>query len=121
MILSLENHDEITYHDSVYRQRRNDWPGFLVLFRCCGKSCHFVALKIPLVIYDMAYTGGLTKATEILRISSADGISVSHLGVFRLTDWEAGKEVCPLSSQGLAAAGYDLCLLGHLHPIRRRR
>ncbi len=115
------NHDEVTYYNSVYRQRRAEWPGILVTnpmpdlvatIELGDTSCH---------IYSMAYTGGLTQATEPLREflhAQEDGI---HLGVFHGSlDWDAGERSLPLSSQALAEVGYDYIALGHIHQYREK-
>ncbi|NLW55054.1 MAG: DNA repair exonuclease [Firmicutes bacterium] len=115
------NHDEITYHDSVYRQRRNDWPGFLVTNPMPEKVATLSLEDTPCHLYAMAYTGGLTKATELLREFPPPTESGVHLGVFHGSlDWEAGERSMPLSSQGLAAAGYDYVALGHLHRYQEK-
>ncbi len=43
------------------------------------------------------------------------------MGVFHGSlDWEAGERSLPLSSQGLAQAGYDYVALGHIHQYREK-
>ena len=69
----------------------------------------------------MAYTGGLTKATELLREFPPPTEFGVHLGVFHGSlDWKGGERSMPLSSQGLAAAGYDYVALGHLHRYQEK-
>ena len=115
------NHDEITYHDSVYRQRRNDWPGFLVTNPLPEKVTSLHLEDTPFHFYALAYTGGLTKATELLREFPPAADSGVHVGVFHASlDWEAGERSMPVSSQGLAAAGYDYVALGHIHRYQEK-
>lgn len=115
------NHDEITYHDSVYRQRRNDWPGFLVTNPMPEKVAALSIGDTPCHFYAMAYTGGLTKATELLGDFPSPAESGVQIGVFHGSlDWEAGERSMPLSSQGLAAAGYDYVALGHIHRYQEK-
>jgi exonuclease SbcD len=113
------NHDEITYHDSVYRERRRDWPGILVNnpmpqhvvdFQLHGLNCH---------IYSMAYTGGLTKTSSpvpmVPRVST-DGV---HIGIFHGSipsrDWDYKDRSLPLSPESLRDSGYNYIAMGHIH------
>ncbi|MGE5653299.1 MAG: metallophosphoesterase family protein [Bacillota bacterium] len=110
------NHDEITYHDSVYRRHISRWPGILVQnpmpahvqsFSICGEVLHF---------YSMAYTGGLTQVAGRLSCFPplvGDGI---HLAAFHGSlDWDNGERGLPIDGQALAMAGYDYVALGHFH------
>lgn len=115
------NHDEITYNDSVYRQRRGDWPGFLVTNPMPEKVTTFNLGETKCHLYSLAYTGGLTQATKIMRDFPRPAESGVHLGIFHGSlDWEAGERSMPLSSQGLAAAGYDYVALGHIHRYQEK-
>ncbi len=110
------NHDEITYHDSVYRRYADRWPGILVQ---APMPSHVTSLSIrgeTLHLYSMAYTGGLTSASG--RLSSfpppvGDGV---HLAAFHGSlDWDTGERGLPLDGRALASAGYDYVALGHFH------
>ncbi|HHT01349.1 MAG TPA: DNA repair exonuclease, partial [Firmicutes bacterium] len=107
------NHDEITYHDSVYRQ--GDWPGVLVqnptvdkvaTLSIKGQDCHF---------YSLAYTGGLTPSDPLTEFPRSDEQGF-HIAVFHGTlDWNPGERSLPLQSAALAAANYHYTALGHIH------
>lgn len=115
------NHDEVTYNDSVYRQRRGEWPGILVTnpmpekintISLGGTVCH---------LYSLAYTGGLTRATDLLSQFPHSNEPGVHIGIFHGSlDWQAGERSLPLSSQGLAQVGYDYVALGHIHRYQEK-
>ncbi|MBC7325816.1 MAG: DNA repair exonuclease [Moorella sp. (in: Bacteria)] len=110
------NHDEITYHDSVYRREARRWPGLLVnapmpevvaTLELNGTTCHLVA---------MAYTGGVTRVEGPLEEFPPAGEEGVTLAVFHGSlDWDGGERSLPLDGEALAAAGYDYVALGHIH------
>lgn len=107
------NHDEITYHDSVYRQRAAHWPGLLV------QNPHPAPVGVaelaggPVHLYSLAYTGGITGRPNAFPAARGEGL---HLAVFHGSlDWDTGERSLPLSSAVLAAAGYGYVALGHIH------
>lgn len=110
------NHDEITYHDSVYRQKSAEWPGVLVQN---PSPAHVVTLDVggtPVHVYSLAYTGGLTRTSPPIDFFPRLGKAGKHIGVFHGSlDWDAGDRSLPLSSAALGAAGYDYIALGHIH------
>ncbi|MBI2876272.1 MAG: DNA repair exonuclease [Candidatus Tectomicrobia bacterium] len=110
------NHDEISYHDSVYRQRAAEWPGVLVQNPHPARVATLDVGGTPCHIYSLAYTGGLTRATTPLtEFPPAQGPG-RHIAVFHgALDWNPGERSLPLSGAGLAQAGYDYIALGHLH------
>ena len=115
------NHDEVTYNDSVYRQRRAEWPGVLVTNPMPEKIKTITLGETAYHFYSLAYTGGLTRVTEPLREFPRVSEAGVHMGVFHGSlDWEAGERSLPLSSQGLAQAGYDYVALGHIHQYREK-
>ncbi len=115
------NHDEVTYNDSVYRQRRAEWPGVLVTNPMPEKVKTITLGGTAYHFYSLAYTGGLTRVTEPLREFPRVSEAGVHMGVFHGSlDWEAGERSLPLSSQGLAQAGYDYVALGHIHQYREK-
>lgn len=110
------NHDEITYHDSVYRVHGRRWPGVLVH---SPMPAHVETLSIQgsdVFIYGLAYTGGLTRTQPpIEQFPRVEGDGF-HIAVFHGSlDWNAGERSLPLSSGALAAARYDYVALGHIH------
>lgn len=110
------NHDEITYHDSVYRVHGGRWPGVLVRN---PMPEHVETLHVngsDVYIYGLAYTGGLTRTRPpIDRFPRVEGDGF-HIAVFHGSlDWDAGERSLPLSSEALAAARYDYIALGHIH------
>jgi exonuclease SbcD len=114
------NHDEITYHDSVYRRFQDRWPGYLVTNPMPQPPLQLTVAAETVYVYSVAYTGGLTKATDYLQPYprvAAEGI---HIGAFHGSlDWAAGERGLPLKSDALAAAGYDYVALGHFHQPSR--
>ena len=110
------NHDEITYNNSVYREDRHRWPGYLVTNpmpervltgKINGTTVHF---------YSLAYTGGLTfpgKIEEFPRVEE-EGL---HIACFHGSlDWEGIPDrSLPLTSRKLGKAEYHYIALGHYH------
>lgn len=110
------NHDEITYLDSVYRRRAEEWPGVLVQnpnaekvvsFSIKGEACH---------VYSLAYTGGVTRTEPGEQNFSHSGEAGWHIAAFHGSlDWDAGDRSLPLAGDALARAGYNYVALGHIH------
>ena len=110
------NHDEITYHDSVYRQEKERWPGLLVTnpqprlvgtFSLRGTACY---------VYSMAYTGGITGSLSPLTAFPREEAAGFHLAVFHGSyGRDGGERSLPLDPKGLAQAGYHYVALGHFH------
>lgn len=112
------NHDEISYHDSVYRLRSDSWPGSLVRNPMPELVRSVDIRDVRVHIYSLAYTGGLTRASELQELprTSESGL---HVGVFHGSlDWNAGDRSLPIRSQALERAGYDYVALGHIHQHR---
>ncbi|MHB1127008.1 MAG: metallophosphoesterase family protein [Bacillota bacterium] len=119
LVILPGNHDEITYHNSVYQEQAERWPGILVRnprpalvaeLEVQGEKCY---------IYSLAYTGGLTPTTTPLADFPRLDTAGWHIGMFHGSlDWNAGDRSLPLSSDGLAQAGYHYVALGHLHNHR---
>lgn len=110
------NHDEITYRESVYRNRGADWPGFLVTNPMPAHCLSQVIKGAPVHIYSLAYTGGLTRAAEIDAFPRFQEPGF-HIGAYHGSlDWEGlGDRSLPLTSSKLARAGYNYIALGHYH------
>ncbi|MGE5584635.1 MAG: metallophosphoesterase family protein [Bacillota bacterium] len=109
------NHDEITYHDSVYRQRGDSWPGVLVRNPMPELVVSRDLDGTRVFVYSLAYTGGLTRTEELGNLPRASDAGI-HIGVFHGSlDWDAGDRSLPIASQALAAAGYHYVALGHIH------
>jgi len=109
------NHDEITYHDSVYRQRGDSWPGVLVRNPMPDLVASHDLDGTRIFVYSLAYTGGLTRTDELGSLPRAGDAGI-HIGVFHGSlDWNAGDRSLPIASQALAAAGYHYVALGHIH------
>lgn len=109
------NHDEITYHDSVYRQRGDSWPGVLVRNPMPEMVASQSLNGTPVFVYSLAYTGGLTRTDELESLPRAAEPGI-HIGVFHGSlDWDAGDRSLPIASQALAAAEYHYVALGHIH------
>lgn len=117
------NHDEISYHDSVYRRRASDWPGILVHNPQPECVAQLQINNTPLYLYSLAYTGGLTKPIMddscLPKVGDTMGV---HIGIFHGSlDWDAGDRSLPLASDALAAAGYDFVALGHIHKYQEKK
>lgn len=116
------NHDEITYHDSVYRQYESRWPGLLV--REANPS-YIEALDVVgerVHIYSVAYTSGLTRCDRPLADLPRHDLLGIHMGIFHGSlDWNAGERSLPLSSTEIARAHYDYTALGHFHRASEHR
>jgi len=109
------NHDEITYHDSVYRREAKRWPGVLVTEPMPAQVATLTVGSDQVNVYALAYTGGVTRTNPPLADFPAAERGI-NLAVFHGSlDWEAGDRSLPLSGEGLARAGYDYVALGHIH------
>ncbi len=110
------NHDEITYHDSVYRAYADVWPGVLIT---SPQPAHVASLSLSdedVHLYGVAYTGGITSAEQPLRDLPRLDLPGFHIAVFHGSlDTRASERSLPLSSDALATAGYDYVALGHYH------
>ncbi len=110
------NHDEITYHDSVYRQRAADWPGILVQNPMPARVATLEVGGIPCHIYAMAYTGGVTRVERPLAEFPRGADPGVHVAVLHgALDWNAGERSLPIDAAGLARAAYHYVALGHIH------
>ncbi len=109
------NHDEISYHNCIYRKEAESWPGYLVTNPMPAHCLSFEVCGTPVHLYSMAYTGGITdvKALSQLPRLSEEGV---HIGAFHGSlDRDAGERSLPLSSRALEEAGYHYTALGHIH------
>ncbi|WPD19790.1 DNA repair exonuclease [Thermaerobacter composti] len=110
------NHDEITYHDSVYRLYGSSWPGVLVRNALPDRVATLTVAGTPVHLYGLAYTGGITPAgVPLADFPRADEPGL-HVAVFHgtLGRW-GGDRSLPLDREGLRRAGYDYVALGHIH------
>lgn len=116
------NHDEITYHDSIYRRRSDDWPGVLVRHPLPSHVATLDVGGVPVYLYALAYTGGVTPVHRPLDAFPRLDAPGLHLAVFHgtLGDW-AGERSLPLDAEALAHARYDYVALGHIHQHQARR
>ncbi len=115
------NHDEITYNNSVYREARNRWPGYLVTNPMPEKVLREEINGIPVYFYSMAYTGGLTFPGKIHKYPRMPEEGL-HIGCFHGSlDWEGIPDrSLPLNSKVLEKAGYHYIALGHYHtPLQK--
>lgn len=115
------NHDELSYHDSVYRAQKEKWPGLLVQNPMPELVAHTEIKGVPLWIYSLAYTGGVTRV-EALRDFPREAKEGIHIGAFHGTiDWNPGERSLPLKSSDLAKAGYHYLAMGHLHRYQQQK
>ncbi len=116
------NHDEITYHDSVYQRYGERWPGILVTNPQPGPPQELTIRGERLYLYSLAYTGGLTNAADYLQPYPRVAGQGIHVGAFHGSlDWQTNERGLPLSSQLLAEAGYDYVALGHFHSPQQKQ
>ncbi len=109
------NHDEISYHNSVYRRWEDEWPGHLVTAPMPEMTWRDEVAGVPLHLYSLAYTGGLTDVRSLSPFPRESGAGL-HVACFHGSlDADTGERSLPLSSADLAAAQYDYVALGHLH------
>ncbi|QIA26775.1 DNA repair exonuclease [Thermaerobacter sp. PB12/4term] len=116
------NHDEITYHDSVYRRFAAAWPGVLVQNPLPEPVATLAVAGFPVHIYSLAYTGGVTPAGSPLTAFPRLDEPGLHVAVFHgtLGHW-GGDRSLPLDREALARAGYDYVALGHIHQALEER
>lgn len=116
------NHDEITYHDSVYRREAARWPGLLVTPPMPALVSTLAINGTKVNVFALSYTGGITRTNPPLADFPAAQDNGINLAIFHGSlDWEAGDRSLPLSGPGLARAGYDYVALGHIHRAGERR
>lgn len=115
------NHDELSYHDSVYRIKKEQWPGVLVQ-NPMPELVATAQIKGAVVwIYSLAYTGGVTRVNS-LRDFPREAKEGIHIGAFHGTlDWNPGERSLPLKSADLAKVGYDYIAMGHLHQYQQQK
>ncbi len=110
------NHDEITYHDSVYRRHGSRWPGILVQNAMPEHVGSLVIHGETIHVYSMAYTGGLTQVSGRLSAFPRQEGEGIHLAAFHGSlNWDTGERGLPLDGQALERIGYDYVALGHFH------
>jgi DNA repair protein SbcD/Mre11 len=110
------NHDEITYNDSVYRLDERRWPGVLVTNPMPDMVATFDIRGIPIHIYSLAYTGGVTETAPPLSRFPHTGAAGLHVASFHGSlGWDAGDRSLPIDRAALIASGYDYVALGHFH------
>jgi exonuclease SbcD len=115
LVTTPGNHDEVTYADSVYRQRRSEWPGLLVLNPAAEHVGSLDLAGERVHVYSLAYTGGITPAARPLSDFPRLDEPGHHLAVFHGTIGGGGERSLPLDRAALVAAGYDYVALGHIH------
>lgn len=109
------NHDEITYHDSVYRSEAARWPGVLVQRPSLGEAARMEYDGKIYAFYSLAYQAGLTKTSPPLA-EFPRGQADYHVGVLHGTiDRGTADRSLPVSGEAVAGSGYDCLALGHLH------
>jgi len=109
------NHDEITYHDSVYRAEAGRWPGVLVQQPLLGEVARLEHDGLVYAFYSLSYTAGLTKTAPPLS-EFPRGQADRHIGVLHGTlDRGTADRSMPISGEAVAASGYGCLALGHLH------
>ncbi|MBS4032410.1 MAG: DNA repair exonuclease [Clostridiales bacterium] len=114
------NHDEITYHDSVYRAEAHRWPGYLATSPMPREIARLELDGKTTSFYGMAYTGGLTKTSPPLETFPKEEAD-RHVAVLHGSlDWDTGDRSMPISSAAVAGSGYDCLAMGHIHRFSTR-
>jgi DNA repair exonuclease SbcCD nuclease subunit len=109
------NHDEITYHDSVYRSEGYRWPGVLAQCPNPQELARFELAGKTTAFYGLAYTGGETRTAPALA-DFPKGEAHRHIGVLHGSlNWDAGDRSLPISAEAVERSGYDCLALGHIH------
>lgn len=110
------NHDEISYHDSVYRREAKRWPGLLVENPNMQKVATFDCRGARVHLYSLAYTSGLTRTYPPLAEFPRTEEEGFHVALLHGSlDWNRGDRSLPINGEVLEAAGYDYVALGHIH------
>lgn len=110
------NHDEISYHDSVYRKEEARWPGTLITNPNMARSVTLTCRGHDVHIYSLAYTSGLTRAEKPLaEFPQPEGEGFHIAMLHGSLDWDRGERSLPIDGQALEAAGYHYVALGHIH------
>ena len=110
------NHDEISYHDSVYRRERQRWPGILVENPNFEKAATIHCRGMPVHIYSLAYTSGLTRTHPPLSAFPRSDEAGFHIALLHGSlDWDRGDRSLPIDGKSLEQSGYDYVALGHIH------
>ncbi len=116
VVICPGNHDEITYTDSVYRVYESRVPGVLVRCPMPEHVCTRLIRGVPLHIYGMAYTGGITRTLPALSEFPRLDEPGIHVALFHGSlGASSGDRSVPLDKAGLACARYDYVALGHFH------
>ncbi len=114
------NHDEISYHNSVYREHADDWPGVLIRNPHFAHACSVTVGGERVHLYALAYTGGLTQTHPPLsqfERGDQDGYHVALL--HGSLEHDHGDRSLPIDLNAIAQAGFDYVALGHIHRHRR--
>lgn len=115
------NHDEYTYHDSVYRKYYGRWPGVLVANPMPEVVSKDSIGDASLHIVSLAYTAGRTDVSQPLRDfpkAPVDGITIAALHGTIGTPFNSERSL-PLDQEALIRAGYHYVALGHIHSAKR--
>ncbi len=110
------NHDEISYHDSVYRTYAAKWPGTLVTSPHLARA---VTIRTPggdLHVDSLAYTAGITRTSEpIARFPKGDESGFHIVALHGSLDWKTNDRSLPIDQKAIVGAGYHYGALGHIH------
>lgn len=110
------NHDEISYHDSVYREHASDWPGYLVTNPAFDLAASFEVRGERVHVYSLAYTGGVTPTERPLAHFPRTSEPGYHIAVLHgSVEFHGGDRSLPIEKEALVAAGFDYVALGHIH------
>ena len=113
------NHDEISYHDSVYRAYAPEWPGVLVTAPELSRAASLRTRGGVVHVDSLAYTAGVTRAGEPLaRFPKGGEAGVHIVAIHGSLDWNPGDRSVPIDRRALAGAGYHYAALGHIHQHR---
>lgn len=110
------NHDEISYHDSVYRTAASEWPGVLVQAPHLCRAATIRTRGGDVHVDSLAYTAGITRTAEPLaRFPKGDEPGVHIVALHGSLDWNTNDRSLPIDRRAIMGAGYHYAALGHIH------
>lgn len=113
------NHDEISYHNSVYS--KGNWPGLLVKNPTPSLVLEKDFQGSKVFLYSLAYTGGLTPVSDLGPFPRKEEEGI-HIGAFHgtLDTQFLGERSLPIKGEDLVKASYHYVALGHLHQFQEK-
>jgi exonuclease SbcD len=108
------NHDELSYHNCVYRRHQDRWPGILVSSPEWTRVATVQTEDGPCHFYGIAYQAGITREkldTSIPLEPEGLHVALLHASV----DLPSTDRSIHATSRELGKLGVDYVALGHIH------